>query len=157
MDLQGRIPVWKLEMHANSFNEIQKTLFITLRVSIMLVAIDWTDSKAVAITALEICVFTKMVHGGSWKSITTERTLVSFQTDVSFVWSHFLFCVCHQEISPHRSLRWSRKIKKWMMVCFIEVIFIFQLRLTTQFVLLCFTSHCILSGSRWHMSINSSK
>ena len=31
----------------------------------MVVAIDWTDSKAVAITALEICVFTQIVHGGS--------------------------------------------------------------------------------------------
>ena len=47
----------------------------------MVLAINWTDSKAVAITALEICVFSQMVHGG----IATKKTLVTIQMDVSFV------------------------------------------------------------------------
>ena len=54
----------------------------------MVVAIDWTDSKAIAITALEICMLTQMVHGESWKNITKKMIcLKSF----SFV------CVCDQQ------------------------------------------------------------
>ena len=52
---------------------------------IMVVGIDWTDSKADATTDLEICGFTQMVHGGSSKSIVTKNMLVPIQMDVSFV------------------------------------------------------------------------
>ena len=63
---------------------------------IMVLAIDWSDSKAVAITALGIYVFTQMVHGGSWKSISNEKTLATIQMDLLFAWSSFLFGAFHQ-------------------------------------------------------------
>ena len=43
------------------------------------------------------------------------------------------------------------------MDCLLQVIFIFESNLISQFVFLCFTSHCILSGCRGHMPIDPSK
>ena len=42
----------------------------------LMVVIDWTDSIAVSITALEICVFTQIVHGEDQKSIATNETFL---------------------------------------------------------------------------------
>ena len=56
--LDGRIPECKLGMHANWFNEIKKEWFMILGTGTMVVVIDWTDSKSIAITALEIWVCT---------------------------------------------------------------------------------------------------
>ena len=52
-------------MHAYYLNEIQKNCFMMLAAGKKVVAINWTGLQAVAITALEICVITQMVHGGS--------------------------------------------------------------------------------------------
>ena len=69
----------------------EKASFMIMETGIMVVAIDWADSKAVAITVLEICMmFTHMVHGGGWKSIANRKTLVTIQMDISFVWSPVL-------------------------------------------------------------------
>ena len=74
----------------------KKAWFIILDADEIVVAIDWKDSKVVAITALEICVFTEMVHGESWTRIATEKTLMTIHMDVLFVWSHFLLDLYHQ-------------------------------------------------------------
>ena len=94
--LDGRALDCKLAMHANCFIEIQKKWFLILVAGIMVEAIDWTDSKVVAITALGIIVFTQMVNGGSWKCFATKKTLLTFYMDVSFAWSPFLMDECHQ-------------------------------------------------------------
>ena len=67
--------------------------FLILVAGGLLETMDWTGSKAIAITALKIFVFTQMVHGGRRKSIVTKKTLETIQT-VSFVlvllcWVHF--------------------------------------------------------------------
>ena len=49
--LDGRMPYCKLAMHAKCFDEIQKTLLMILGAGTMVATIDWTDSKADAITA----------------------------------------------------------------------------------------------------------
>ena len=71
--LDGKIPYCKCRMHASCFNETQKTWFMLVGAGIMMGEIDCTGSKAVAITALEICVLTQMVHGGSWKILPSKR------------------------------------------------------------------------------------
>ena len=63
----------------------KKASFLILVAGRLLETMDWTGSKAVAITAPKICVFTQMVHGRRIKSIATEKTLVTIQIDVSFV------------------------------------------------------------------------
>ena len=63
----------------------EKEKLMIFAAGIMVVAIDWTDSKAVAITALEIHVFRQIVHGGSCKTIATKKRLVAIQMCVSFV------------------------------------------------------------------------
>ena len=92
--LDGRIPDCKLTMHANYLNK--KAWFMILGAGIMVRTINWIGSNTVAITALDICVFTHMVHGGRRKCIATKKTLVTIQMGVSFVWSPFLLNVCHQ-------------------------------------------------------------
>ena len=89
----------------------KKAWFLILVAGRMVVAIDWKDSKDVAITTLEISVFTQMVHGVRWKSIAIKKTLVTIQMGVSFVWNPFLLGECQLWISPHRSCRW-REIKE---------------------------------------------
>ena len=83
--LDGRMPDWKLGMHAKCFNEI-----VAGR---MMVAIDWADSKAVAITTLEICVFTQMVHGGSWKVLQPNRNGNNPDGCILCLKSFFVGCV----------------------------------------------------------------
>ena len=43
----------------------EKAWFMIFAACMVALAIDWADSKAVANTALEICVFRQMVHGRS--------------------------------------------------------------------------------------------
>ena len=66
--LDGRITNCKFAMHANHFNDIQKK-FMILEADTLVVVIDLTDSTAVSITALKICVFKQMVHSWHWKDI----------------------------------------------------------------------------------------
>ena len=55
--LDERIPDCKLAMHANCFGEIQRSLIHDFD------SRHNGGSKAIAITVLEICVFTHMVYG----------------------------------------------------------------------------------------------
>ena len=74
--LDERISDCNLAMNNNCFN---------VEAGMMMVAIDLTDSKAVAITTLDICVFIHMLPGGSYKSIPNIKRLLTIQMDVSFV------------------------------------------------------------------------
>ena len=82
--LGGRIPDCNLGMHVKCFHEIQKASFLILVAGSLQETMDLTGSKAIAITASTICVFTQMVYGGRRKSIATKKTLVTIQMGVSF-------------------------------------------------------------------------
>ena len=84
--LDGRIPACKL-----------KNIILIFVAGSLLEAMDWTGSKAVAITVSKICVSLQMVHGGRWKSIATKKTLVTIKMGLSFVWSSFMLSVFPQE------------------------------------------------------------
>ena len=128
----------------------KKAWFLILVAGRMVVAIDWTGSKAVDITALEIHVSTQMVHGGSWKSIATKMTLVTVKMSISFVWSHFLLGVCHQ---------WRRVM---IARCVHFVIIHFHLHifviLINSLMVACFHVKLLSSvASRWHKQVASCK
>ena len=82
-----------LECMPSVFMTYKKASFLILVAGSLLETMDWTGSKAVAITASKICVLLQMVHGGRRKSIPTEKKLVTIQMDVSFVWSPFMLGV----------------------------------------------------------------
>ena len=83
--LDGKTPDCKLGMHSRCFDKIQKTSFFILVAGNLLETMNWTGSKAVAIIASKICVFTQMMHGGQRKYIPTKKMLVTIQMGVSFV------------------------------------------------------------------------
>ena len=101
-------------MNVNCFNDIQKSMIHDLGSRHNGISNRLDTLKAVAIAALEICVFQQMVHGASWKSISTKMILVTIQMGVSFVWSPFLLGLFHQ---------WRRVIIAWcvhfVMICFL--------------------------------------
>ena len=63
--LYERIPDCKLAMHSNCFNEVPKIMIDDIGSRHNGGSIKLVDSKTVAITALEICVFTQIVHDRS--------------------------------------------------------------------------------------------
>ena len=99
-----------------------------LGAGIMVVAIDWTDSKAVAIMALEICVFTQMVHDWSWKILQAKGNYpngcIICLKSIS-VWFHSTVNKLTQIVKMEGNEA-QRERNKWM-VCSIQVIFNFDL------------------------------
>ena len=81
------------------FMTCKKASFVILVEDSLLETMDWTGSKAVAISASKICVLLQMVHGGRRKSIPTKMTLIAIHMDVSFVLNPFLFYVFAYERS----------------------------------------------------------
>ena len=63
-----------------AFTTYKKASFLILVAVSLLEIMDWTGSKAFAITTSKICVLLQMVHGGRRKSIPIKKDM-----DVSFV------------------------------------------------------------------------
>ena len=85
----------KFAMYANCFHEIKNIWFMILAAGTMVREIDqmwhyWTDSKAVVITAWEICVFRQKVPCKNWHSNASQETLVTIQVGIFFVWYPFV-------------------------------------------------------------------
>ena len=93
---------------------------VILGASIMAIKIEWTNSTVVAIMALDVFVFTEMVHGGSWKNIFNEMTLVTIKMN-------------------------DKKRQKEMHCLFNRGYFHFMIKFDLEFELHYCTSHYILS------------
>ena len=127
---------------------------------IMVETIDWTDLKAVAITALEIFVFTQMMHGGSWKVLSPKRCW--YLSRLMYHLSEAFSVGCMSTVSKSTQImemkgNGNKQERNKYIVCSVELIFNFWSRFLTQFVLIWCTSHCIVWGSRCHMTINPIK
>ena len=61
----GKYLIASLKCMPSVLMKYKKARFFIIVAGRMVETINWTDSKAVAITALEICVLTQVVHGGS--------------------------------------------------------------------------------------------
>ena len=85
--------ITSLECMPSVFMTYKETSFFFVVAGSLLETMDWTGSKAVAIKASKICVLLQMMHGERRKSITTQKTLVTIQMDVSFFLNSFLFGV----------------------------------------------------------------
>ena len=85
-----------LECMQSDSMKYKKSSLLILSAGSLLETMDWASSKAVAITASKISVFTHMMYGRRRKSIVTKKTLETVQMDVSFVWNPILLGVCHK-------------------------------------------------------------
>ena len=86
-----------LECMPSVFMTYKKASFLILVAGSLLEKVNWTGSKAVAITASKICLLLQMVHGGRRKSILIKKTWITIQIDLSFVLNPFLLGVFPSE------------------------------------------------------------